>query len=592
MASYQAYDPRHAQSNVPYANNPHASSRYPPNTQQYRTSSLSLSDDETPIVPLKKTSNAAVNIRQISRTPSPTPSEAEELNRTQMFDWKAMANWRFWVRKQWTWYYVIFVIIFIVAILFTVYHEQIVRWLQPPANWMHGLPAGWLIPIAIMFVLSFPPLFGQEIVGILCGLVWGLWGGFAIVAAGTFLGELANFYAFKYCCAARGEKLERTDIRYGCLARVVRDGGFKIAIIARYSAIPGHFTTAVFSTCGMSVWTFAVAAFLSLPKQFLTVYLGVALEDSESGQSSTKDTIIKDTVIGLTTVVTIVAMWYIYKQMNAVKPQVIYERRKARQAKTMAAGGAAPYSTPSMLESNTSFNPHNSETDIPLNSSYGGSAYQQWDKYGRAVGYASDPSISAPVPQRGSSRSPITASLHRPQEQRMPTAPMSMSERERTGYTTPPSRLPAQTSGTPRGTSPGQQLPGSPFASPPTRLDNPFEDWSVRAPGSAPVAGMASSQAPAYAPAPAPSHTLTQDQFAAYRIQPPGALQDPNTAPARQQHFPGTNPAPGPAAYYGAHHATSASEASLEPYTAYESTTSVQSQAGSLPPPYSPSSLR
>lgn len=46
--------------------------------------------------------------------------------------------------------------------------------------------------------------------------------------------------AFKYCCRSRGEKLERTNITYGCLAKVVRDGGFTIALVARFSAIPGH----------------------------------------------------------------------------------------------------------------------------------------------------------------------------------------------------------------------------------------------------------------------------------------------------------------------------------------------------------------
>ena len=84
----------------------------------------------------------------------------------------------------------------------------------------------------------------------------------------------------------------------------MREGGFRIALIARFSAIPGHcewlsffkeketmgfdcggsaVTTAVFSTCGMSVWTFSIAAILSLPKQFITVYLGYALEQSENG---------------------------------------------------------------------------------------------------------------------------------------------------------------------------------------------------------------------------------------------------------------------------------------------------------------------
>lgn len=56
---------------------------------------------------------------------------------------------------------------------------------------MKNLPAGWVIPIAVMFVISFPPLFGHEIVAILCGVVWGLWVGFGIVAAGTMLGEVS-----------------------------------------------------------------------------------------------------------------------------------------------------------------------------------------------------------------------------------------------------------------------------------------------------------------------------------------------------------------------------------------------------------------
>jgi hypothetical protein len=52
---------------------------------------------------------------------------------------------------------------------------------------------------------------------------------------------ILTFYsAFKYCCRARGEKWEKTKITYACLARIVRDGGFKIALIARLSAIPGH----------------------------------------------------------------------------------------------------------------------------------------------------------------------------------------------------------------------------------------------------------------------------------------------------------------------------------------------------------------
>ncbi|KZS91931.1 hypothetical protein SISNIDRAFT_413500 [Sistotremastrum niveocremeum HHB9708] len=139
---------------------------------------------------------------------------------------------------------------------------------------MRSLKFGWLIPVAILFVISFPPLFGHEIVAVLCGNVWGLWEGFGIVALGTLIGEVGNFYAFRYMCRARAEKLERDVWWYACLARTVREGGFIIAIVARLSAIPGHFTTAVFATAGMNIFVFLVAAILSSPKQFATVYVG------------------------------------------------------------------------------------------------------------------------------------------------------------------------------------------------------------------------------------------------------------------------------------------------------------------------------
>ncbi|KAI0691842.1 hypothetical protein C8T65DRAFT_587088, partial [Cerioporus squamosus] len=444
MASpYPAYSPRSPSSNIPYASVGVAPTYpYPPHGR-YDGSAASLDSDSSTEherdkgggggggIAKEGIRGAAVDVRAVNRTPSPTPSEAKELSKNSVFDWEAMLKWRYWIRRDWLWYYVAFIVCLVGVILFTVYHSQIVNWLKPAATWMHDLPYGWTIPIAVLFVISFPPLFGHEIVAILCGLVWGLGPGFGIVAAGTFLGELGNFYAFKYCCSVRGEKLERTKLSYACLAQVVRDGGFKIALIARLSAIPGHFTTAVFSTCGMGVITFSIAAILSLPKQFITVYLGVALEQSEDGTSSTSDTIIKDVVLGVTTLITIGAMWYIYHQMNKVKPQVIYARRKARQAKmNMASTPGLPYGNPAVMESTASvaFNPAASGTDIPL-AKYGQPSYPMY----------------APQPRR---------------------AEQAMSERPYNGTALPPGAGYAYP-------SPPSQLPMQRVASPPR---DPFAD--------------------------------------------------------------------------------------------------------------------
>ncbi|KAJ3782364.1 hypothetical protein GGU11DRAFT_748191 [Lentinula aff. detonsa] len=345
--------------NLPYNQQSHAqqywNSQYPP-PNNYPKPSSALDATGPPL-----STNVHLDPRAgLNRTPSPTPSEMKELQ-SGAIDFKAMMNWRFWIRREWLWYYVAVVIISIITVLITIFHDQIVGWLTPFTQWLHDLKFGWLVPIGILFVISFPPLFGHEIVAILCGLVWGLWPGFGIVAAGTFIGEIGNFYAFKYCCRARGEKMEKTKISYACLAKVVRDGGFKIALIARLSAIPGHFTTAVFSTCGMNVFVFAVAAVLSLPKQFITVYLGVILGEA-AGQESTKQKLISDGVVAVTVIVTVAACWYLLRKMNEVKPDIIYARRKARQIKL---NNGSMYSTPNLSGSDV-YNPNASESNIPL----------------------------------------------------------------------------------------------------------------------------------------------------------------------------------------------------------------------------------
>lgn len=177
--------------------------------------------------------------------------------------------------------------------------------------------------------------------------------------------------------------MERTNLTYACLARVTRDGGFKIALIARLSAIPGHFTTAIFSTCGMGIFVFSIAAILSLPKQFITVYLGVILKQSKAGVEDKKSRIVSDVVLVITAIITVVACWYILKRMNEAKPQVIYDRRKARlvialymsevvdisirQAKLERNG--YPYAYPTGTSSTDTFDPRTSDSEIPLNTS-------------------------------------------------------------------------------------------------------------------------------------------------------------------------------------------------------------------------------
>ncbi|KAB5592156.1 Golgi apparatus membrane protein TVP38 [Ceratobasidium theobromae] len=341
-----------------------------------------------------------------ARTPSPTPSEREELERG-IVNWKKVFRWQTWFKVKYIPWYIGLVVVVALTVLMTLYHKEIVHWLKPAANWMHQFQVGWLIPIVVLFIISFPPLFGHEIVAVLCGVVWGLWIGFAIVCAGTLLGEIGNFYAFRYCLRGRAIKMEKKNPSYACLARVVRDGGLLVAFVVRLSVIPGHFTTAVFSTCGMNIWIFTLAAFLSLPKQFITVYLGVILEQSADGTRSTRDRIISDAVLVVTFLITVIAAWWIWHEMGRVRLEVLRERRAERKAKLAEAGSFSStdlelgkfaaarhleHQSYPQMQAATSvdhlvqgpFNPHASDDALAPGSASGA----RWDQNGRALGEA------------------------------------------------------------------------------------------------------------------------------------------------------------------------------------------------------------
>ncbi|KAJ6632602.1 hypothetical protein B0H10DRAFT_20386 [Mycena sp. CBHHK59/15] len=217
------------------------------------------------------------------------------------------------------------------VILISVFHTKIINALEPATDWLRDHKLGPLIPIAILIVMSFPPLFGHELVEMVCGVTWDLPAAFAIVAVGVLLGEMANYFTFKLFCSARSAKTEKSKLSYALLAHVVRTGGFFVVLIIRCSAIPPHFATAVFSTVGLSFWVFLAACVLSLPKALVPVYIGYTMRPSNDNSATSSK--IEKIVLVVSIGISLFALTWIRRQMAAAKPDVIYARRKARQGK-------------------------------------------------------------------------------------------------------------------------------------------------------------------------------------------------------------------------------------------------------------------
>src|SRR5436190_1909474 len=104
--------------------------------------------------------------------------------------------------------------------------------------------------------------------------------------------------------------MERSNLNYGALARLTREGGFWIVLVIRFSVIPSHFSTAVFSTCDVKFWHFAVATFLTLPKQVILVYFGVLLVQKQD------DSTVKTIIFAVAFAVTVALAVYIWLKMR------------------------------------------------------------------------------------------------------------------------------------------------------------------------------------------------------------------------------------------------------------------------------------
>ncbi|QRV95964.1 Golgi apparatus membrane protein TVP38 [Ceratobasidium sp. AG-Ba] len=278
--------------------------------------------------------SAPLTGRNMKRASSPTPSEKEELKEYDGILSK-MFRKDSWKDRSFLIGFAVLVFILTITVLVGVFQDKIVKALLPAAGWVRKTPGGWLIPICILTALSIPPLFGAEIVHVLCGITYGLGIGFLIVCAGTIIGESITFFLFRSCLRSRAEKMERGtggNPRLGALARVIREGGFPVALVARYSAFPTHIVTALFSVCGISFWMFTITLVLSLPLQLAGVYIGVLAKEAAEGRPSKVDKILSTVILVVTIVVTVIAMHWIQYRLKASALQMIRERRARMNA--------------------------------------------------------------------------------------------------------------------------------------------------------------------------------------------------------------------------------------------------------------------
>jgi len=248
----------------------------------------------------------------------------------------------FFFKTYWKLLLITFAII-VIVVLMAYWHDPIVEAFEPHRQAIVDYPGSWAVPIAVLVILSIPPMLGHELVMILCGVIWSLGIGFGIAAAGTILGDSLCFLIFRFKRFKRyGEKMEHKNVQYECLATLMRRRGIGIICCVRLSAIPSHLVTAIQSTIGINFWIYELAIFASLPKQLILVFLGALFYETGTGPKGqerklNKGNLISFIVLLVTLLITFGMVYFIYVRARRMYPEVM----RLREARAAAANTAA-----------------------------------------------------------------------------------------------------------------------------------------------------------------------------------------------------------------------------------------------------------
>ncbi|KAI0693578.1 hypothetical protein BC835DRAFT_1353287 [Cytidiella melzeri] len=180
-------------------------------------------------------------------------------------------------------------VLFYVALgtfFFVVGADRIAQTMYDFAQKISHLRFGWLILVAIMTVISFPPCTGFTTSVTLCGFAYGM-NGFFVAAAGTLVGSGVVFTVLRWLFSKRLRKWASTNDKWQALEAVIEAKGLFLIILIRASPFPPWaYSNSLFASIKpVALWQFLVATLIVLPRAALHVFIGsrlAALSDGET----------------------------------------------------------------------------------------------------------------------------------------------------------------------------------------------------------------------------------------------------------------------------------------------------------------------
>ncbi|SCV03693.1 LAMI_0H10198g1_1 [Lachancea mirantina] len=213
------------------------------------------------------------------------------------------------------------------VILMLVYHNRIMQAVAQASDEIKQKKYFPLVFIALLYLVSFPPLIGFSSLATCVGLTYGISAkGFVTLFIGTASGSISAFVVFKTLLKSQAEKLVRMNSKFEALTSILQDDDSYLTItLIRLCPFPYSYTNgAIAGIYGVSVLNFSKATVLMSPKLFLYLFVGSRLKNM--GESRSTGSRIFDVIsLVVTAIVQILTAWIVYRK--ATKRQ-----RELRQA--------------------------------------------------------------------------------------------------------------------------------------------------------------------------------------------------------------------------------------------------------------------
>ncbi|GAM86491.1 hypothetical protein ANO11243_045050 [Dothideomycetidae sp. 11243] len=169
-------------------------------------------------------------------------------------------------------------VLFILGILFLVFHKKLLAKLVPFVEAWRNSKVGWLVLWLMVIAVSFPPMIGYSTCFTLAGFVFGVWRGYLIITTATIVGSTLSFLVCRHFLRDYVQRMTAKDKRFEALALTLKHDGLKLLIMIRLCPLPYSLSNGAISAIPtVTPAQFAIANLIASPKLLVGIFIGSRL---------------------------------------------------------------------------------------------------------------------------------------------------------------------------------------------------------------------------------------------------------------------------------------------------------------------------